>query len=282
MHTDSPAAPKLTPSWRDRLVYLFRRNNWRGFTRIYDLLKPKNGRRTLHVVSRYGTHFYLNPFDSVDNHVINEGFYESEVLESVRPFLAARDAVLWVVGANFGLHAITAKYLHPTADVIAFEPSPAMAARFIENCDLNRASIDLHVYPLSNQGGILKFYANASGNPGMSTLHPVNRLLYDHLFNVVTVTAAQVIASRVAKAPTAIIIDAEGAEEEIIQGLGNYILSPSLNVIVFEAENSFLNNGSRGGLHKSIAGAGFRISKLERRENTAHNLSNFIALRSVS
>ena len=80
---------------------------WRGFARLYGLLKPAGGRRALRASTRYGSQFFLEPFDNVDSHVLAEGFYESEVLEAVRPVLG-RGAVLWVVGANFGLHAVTA------------------------------------------------------------------------------------------------------------------------------------------------------------------------------
>ncbi|MBI5771142.1 MAG: FkbM family methyltransferase [Verrucomicrobia bacterium] len=267
------------PSWRDRLVAHFRRRGWRGFARLYDLLKPIGGRRQLRAVSRYGTQFFLTPWDSVDTHVLCEGFYESEVLESVRPALAQPGAVLWVVGANFGLHAITAKYLHPAATVVAFEPSPAMGARVIENCELNGVKLDLHAYALADATGALPFFANASGNPGMSTLHPVEHLPYDHRFYVATLTAAQVIERGLAPAPTAMIVDAEGAEIEVLRGMGAHLQAPALQIVVFEAENHFLERRAPADLHAVVTGAGFALRKLERRERTAHNLSNFAATR---
>lgn len=267
------------PSWRDRLVAHFRRRDWRGFVRLYDLLKPIGDRRQLRVASRYGAQFFLVPWDSVDTHVLCEGFYESEVLEAVRPALAQPGAVLWVVGANFGLHAITAKYLHPAATVVAFEPSPAMGARVIENCELNGVKLDLHAYALADTSGALPFYANASGNPGMSTLHPVAHLPYDHRFYVATLTAAQVIGLGLAPPPTAMIVDAEGAEIEVLRGMGAHLNAPALKVLVFEAENNFLERRAPADLYAIASGAGFELQKLERRERTEHNLSNFTATR---
>src|SRR5882724_147059 len=169
------------PGWRDRLLIIFRRRGGRGFVRLYNLLKPVGARRALRTVTRYGSQFFLTPWDSVDSHALAEGFYESEVLEVVRPALGP-GAVLWVVGANFGLHAVTAKFLHPAAAVVAFEPSPAMGARIIENCELNNVKIELHAYALAAAAGALPFFANASGNPGMSTLHPVDAFNFDHKF----------------------------------------------------------------------------------------------------
>jgi FkbM family methyltransferase len=270
--------PNRPPAWRDRIVTLFRRRRWRGFVRLYDWLKPKTGRRNLRVVTRYGSQFFLNPWDSVDTHVIAEGFYESEVLEAVRPALGP-GAVLWVVGANFGLHAITAKRLYPETRVVAFEPSPAMGARLLEHCELNALTLDLHAYALGEASGPAPFFVNTSGNPGMSTLHPVEAFSYDGSLAVAVLTGEAVIAQGRAPAPTALIVDAEGAEPEVLRGLGRHLASPALRTIVFEAPNDFLGRRVPADLHALVTAAGFSLTRLERREATAHASSNFLAVR---
>ncbi len=266
------------PTWRDRLLVAIRRRGWRGFVRLYNLFKPAAGRRELHAVTRYGSHFFLTPWDSVDSHVLAEGFYESEVLEAVRPLLGP-GAVLWVVGANFGLHAVTAKFLHADVPVVAFEPSPAMGARIIENCELNGVKIDLHAYALSSTVGALPFFANASGNPGMSTLYPVDTFTYDHKFVVAMLTADDVITRGLAPAPTVMIVDAEGAETEVLRGFGARLTASSLRLLVFEAANDFLVTHEPADLYAVLVGAGFSLRMLERQERTGHNLSNFVAER---
>jgi FkbM family methyltransferase len=276
--TISPPAGS-PPSWRDRLVTLFRRRGWRGDTRVYDLLKPISARRQIRTETRFGSQFFLTPWDSVDTHVISEGFYESEVLDTIRPTLAPPSAVLWVVGANFGLHAVTAKFLHPTATVVAFEPSPSMGARLLENCELNRVHVDLHSYALGDRNGALPFFANASGNPGMSTLHPIESFSYDYKIFVASLAAADVIARGLAPSPTSMIVDAEGAEIEVLRGFGSLLSSPTLRMIIFEAENEFLERPASRELYALVTDAGFRIRKLERNEQTAHSLSNFAAQR---
>jgi FkbM family methyltransferase len=265
------------PSWRDRLLVRFRRNDWRGFVKLYGLLKPRSRHRMLRTVSKYGTQFFLNPWDSVDTHVLREGFYESEVLEAARPHLQTA-GTLWVVGANFGLHAITAKKLFPHLRVIAFEPSPAMGARILENCELNSVSLELHTYALSDRAGVLPFFANASGNPGMSTLHPTDTAAYDHQFCVATVSAAELLDAGKAPPPDVLIVDAEGAELEIFRGFGRHLARLQLAAVIFEAENEFLER-PRDGLRDTLESAGFALMRLERRENTAHSLSNYIATR---
>lgn len=270
-------APGQPPSWRDRLLVKLRRRGWRGFVRLYALLKPITGRRALRTTSRYGSQFFLTPWDSVDHHVIMEGFYESEVIEAVRPALSQPGAVLWVIGANFGLHAVTAKYLYPAATVVAFEPSPAMGARLIENCELNNVKLDLHAYALADTIGALPFYANASGNPGMSTLHPgTDTANYQHRFMVATLAAADVIGRGLAPAPTVLLIDAEGAETEVLRGFGPHLSAPALRTVVFEADNDFLMTRQPGELYTLMTKTGFMLRKLERNEDTAHSLSNFV------
>lgn len=278
MRDDLYPAPRQPPSWRDRLITLFRRKGWRGFVRLYEFLKPPTAQRQLRVVTRYGSQFFVTPWDSVDSHVITEGFYESEVLEAVRPHLTP-GRVLWVVGANFGLHAITAKFLHPDVKVVAFEPSPSMGARVLANCELNDLNVDLHAYALSDAAGALPFFANASGNPGMSTLHPVDTANYDHRFTVATLTALRVIEDRLAPFPHAMILDAEGAETEVLSGFGAHLANPELRIIVLEAPNEFLETGEPADLRQLLAKAGFSLRKLERSEKTGHSLSNFMGSR---
>jgi len=272
------STPPFRPCWRDRLLLTLRRKNWRGFIRLHRMLKPVDGRRELRTVTRYGSQFLLTPWDSVDSCVIREGFYESEVLEAVRPALGP-GSVLWVVGANFGLHAITAKFLHPQAEVVAFEPFPAMAARLTENAALNGVHVDLHAYALGERLETRPFFANISGNPGMSTLHPVEGLAYDQHFVVATQTAAAVIERGLAPPPTAMIMDAEGAETEILRGFGTHLAAATLRVVVFEAANEFLETKSPADLQRILIGAGFSLRALVRQEDTAHALTNFVASR---
>jgi hypothetical protein len=139
--------------------------------------------------------------------------------------------------------------------------------------------LDLHAYALADTSGALPFFANASGNPGMSTLHPVDNLPYDHRFFVATITAAQIIERGLAPAPTAMIVDAEGAEIEVMRGMGAHLQEPALKVMVFEAENNFLERRAPADLYAVVTGAGFALRKLERREQTAHNLSNFLGMK---
>jgi len=274
------ARPRPEPvPWPDRLLTLWYRRRWRGLHGLWRLLRGSPTQGTIIVGTAYGSRFALHPFDCIDGCVIDEGFYESEVLEAVRPDLTP-GAVLWVVGANFGLHAVTAKFLCPEALVVAFEPAPAMAARVYTNCALNRVTVDVHAYALFDRSTQLPLFANVAGNPGMSTMFPLDELGYDQRLVVATRTAAEVVADRLAPLPTAMIVDVEGAEVAVLRGLGGHLADPRLHVLVFEASNDFLVAGQPAELRELLLGAGFQIRKLQRREHTAHALSNFVAVRS--
>jgi hypothetical protein len=75
------------------------------------------------------------------------------------------------------------------------------------------------------------------------------------------------------------ILDVEGAETEVLQGFGTHLRSAALRVFVFEAPNDFLTAREPPELHALVQDAGFTLQKLERREHTAHALSNFLAQR---
>src|SRR5213594_4081429 len=101
----------------DRLLAAYCRKQWRGSYRLSKILREQNIKPLIQTQSRYGAKFFLSPLDYIDSFVLLCGYYESEVLESILPFLDS-NAVFWDVGANFGLHAITAKYLRPEAKVL--------------------------------------------------------------------------------------------------------------------------------------------------------------------
>jgi FkbM family methyltransferase len=244
-------------------------------------LKPPGGRAEFCIATKYGSRFYIRPGDGLDRHVLLEGFYESEVLEAVRPALRV-GSVLWVVGANFGLHAITAKFLHPDCRVIAFEPLPSMSARLIEHCGLNGVGVDLISTALGERRGVLPFFVNASGNPGASTLHPTGPEEFDYSILVAVERADALIEGAGLPGPTAMIVDAERAELEVFRGLGRHLARPALTHVVFEAENDMLALIPPHPLAQLLGNAGFALTRLQRNERTAHAFSNFLGTRAAA
>jgi hypothetical protein len=118
----------------------------RGTTRLSTLF----GSNELTASTSYGSRFRLRLGDYIDRIVLQQGYYESKVLEALRRDLPS-GAVVWDVGANFGLHAITLRVLRPDIHVICFEPSPDLTTRITENARLNNVTIEVHCIGLGGE-----------------------------------------------------------------------------------------------------------------------------------
>jgi len=87
--------------------------------------------------------------------------------------------------------------------------------------------------------------------------------------------ADNLIDSGLVPMPNLIKLDVEGNELAVLKGLGSKISDPDLRAIVFEDERD-INSPVKLFLRHSA----FTISRpLLRRENSSHNLENFVAMR---
>ncbi len=254
--------------WRDRLLASWIRRGWRGSAKLAHALRVEN---SLLVRTPHGPVFALQPFSYIDQTVLRSGYYESEVLAALQPHLGPR-AVLWDIGANFGLHGITAKTLSPETTVVCFEPAPATHARLLQNATLNHAEIRLVALALSDTAGYAPLHLAPSGNSGMTTLSPWSGGGYTGTVLVATARGDDLIASGVLPAPTVIKIDVEGHELPALTGLSAALASSTCRAVVFE--DAIEENTPAKSLLRS---AGFTIVPLTRHEDTAHPLGNFVA-----
>lgn len=127
---------RTNPPFADRLYRTLSRRQMRGGTFLRKLLGGVRTTRSVTATTRFGSVFRLRPTDYIDSHVLREGYYETEVLEALRSDLPL-GSVVWDVGANFGLHAVTLKVMRPDVRVICFEPWPDSAARILDHARLN-------------------------------------------------------------------------------------------------------------------------------------------------
>jgi FkbM family methyltransferase len=226
--------------------------------------------------SRYGSRFLLDPLAYIDRRVLHEGFYESEVLESLLPHMHAR-AILWDIGANFGLHAATAAHLAPEATVVAFEPNPIEHARLLKHRAWNAPHLITSTLALSDRAGVLPLHLGPPGNSGMTTLGAWARETENGTVNVAVATGDDLIARGIFPSPTVIKLDVEGFEAAVLRGLAATLALPHCELVVFEDGPSPDSEPKR-----ILQKAGFMISPLTRRENTEHALANFAARRPSS
>jgi FkbM family methyltransferase len=255
----------------DRFFRAYARMRWRGFIRLWRLSGRGFG-TTLRATTSKGTVFELSPFSYIDAIVLREGYYEPEVVDAIVSGLG--DGVLWDVGANFGLHGLTAKFLRPAARVVCFEPSVEMFDRLQRNRALNALDVDVVNVALSNHTGTQTIFLGPPGNPGMSTLSPWSEAAYAGTSLVAVSRGDDLVAQGIVPAPTVIKLDVEGHELPALEGLTNILRSPSLGAVVFEdspagdtAVKAFLRE------------AGFTCESLPRCRSSEHGLENFVAHR---
>jgi FkbM family methyltransferase len=260
-------------SLTDRLFKAYLEKGWRGFIFLWRL-GGRDFRSTLRATTALGSNFELSPFDYIDSIVLHEGYYEPEVIEAITSVLGS--GVLWDIGANFGLHCLTAKRCLPGSRVIAFEPSIAMLARLWRNRALNELDIDIFPLALSDRQGFQMLYHGPAGNPGMSTLSqpPIGACFGTSL--VAVVRGDDLVAQGIVPAPTVIKVDVEGYELHVLQGLANTLLLPSLRAVIFEDSPV-----RQTPVKTLLQSAGFTCDLLHRSESSRHGLENFIASHST-
>jgi FkbM family methyltransferase len=263
------------PRGIDRLLTLYARRRWRGFIRLSRLFRPHG----LSVRSRYGVVLDLTYHDYIDEVVLQEGFYESEVFEALLPFFVP-GAVFWDVGANLGLHALSCALQRPQVEVHAFEPNPALFARLAAHTERNQVKVACHEMALGEQEGPAPLFIHSGGNSGMTTL-VAGSGRFDRVTPVRVARADQLIATGEVPPPTVMKVDVEGSEAAVLRGFGTRLQDPGLRAVVFESDANLLNAPECCPAATQLLNAGFRLQSLQRSEATAHLLGNFLATRNA-
>jgi FkbM family methyltransferase len=216
--------------------------------------------------TRFGSRFRLRLDDYIDNIVLNEGYYETEVLRAMHEGVP-NGACVWDVGANFGLHCVTLKLLRPDLRIIAFEPAPEQAARIIENAALNGVSLDILTMGLGAYSSIGRLYIMRKGNPGMTTFSPWSKVSYDMHLQAQIETGDRLIELEIVPYPYLLKVDVEGAEEEVFKGLNKTLSGDRVRRVIFEGGPE---------LCTLVASRSFVVRELRREENTGHVLHNYV------
>lgn len=260
----------------DRYVALHARRHWPGLRAALRLRRLLKGSARIRFRTAYGSTFDLEPAHFIDGIALRHGFYESEVLEALRPHLARSGAVYWDVGTNFGLHAITAKRIAPHCTVVAFEPEPGLATRLAAHALLNEVAIEILPVALGDTDGRGTLFVHAT-NPGASTLRPWSGTSYEHCVDVPVRCAHSLVESGQAPMPTVVKLDVEGAEELALTGFGDLLARRELRAIVVEDVAGW--PAIRAPILDRLVDCGFGVRRLERREPTQHGLDNYVAER---
>jgi FkbM family methyltransferase len=227
----------------------------RVFARIDEITAP----------TKYGSIFRLRPDDYIDNIVLREGYYESEVLESMLERVPV-NGVLWDVGANFGLHAITLKRLRSDVRVVCFEPAPDQAARLFVHANINDVEVEVFCIGLGNIPRTAVLHT-VRGNPGMNTFTPWEKATYSGSVRSYLDCGDNLISSGAAIQPDVVKLDIEGGELDALAGMSG---------LISKAKSTFICEGGLE-LFNTFDRMQMSFRPLVRNESTSHALNNYIA-----
>jgi FkbM family methyltransferase len=267
------------PNLLDSFISLIVRLRVPGRARILRFLKQHHPYHLVQARSKHGLLFDLNPEDYLDAIVLKNGYYEEEVLTALLQQLG-NDGVLWDIGANIGLHAITLKHLCPTAEVVCFEPSPFTFSRLYLNANLNQSDLILINVGLGDSIGYPELSLKINGNSGLTSFKPWSNVSYQDAILCHCDTAANMVRRGIAPIPTVIKIDVESFEFEVLSGFEDVIENRILRAVIFESPSDFLENPGRYPVYNLLQQAGFAITALPPLNKEVQTLpTNFLALR---
>ena len=273
----SVARRGITPL--DAVVAFASKRRLRGAARLRRMLRGHHEVTLTRVRTSDGLLFDLDVENVLDYAVLDHGYYEREVLEALLDCLTP-NAVLWDVGGNIGLHAITAKHLRPDVSVVAFEPAPHTASRLIANANLNGVDVQVVTAALAETDGIARLSIVTRGNNGLSSLRPWPDVEYEGTIMCPCVRAETLIARGALPPPTVVKLDVEGFEMEVLRGFGTVLASAELRSVVFEAPGDAAADPERHPVFALLTQAGFGISPLAPAHASEKSVAtNFLATR---
>jgi len=177
--------------------------------------------------------------------------------------LCDEGAVVWDVGANFGLYALAAaERVGPAGAVVAAEPSPRARALLDGNVQRNRLGAPVRILPLA-----------IADRDGRATFHDAVETAFSGLSDTRRSTIASVIEVDVRRLDTLwretggrpidlLKIDVEGHEGDVLAGGSDAIAASPDLVVQFEASPKNLDESRRENLSstlRSLQGKGMAV-----------------------
>jgi len=149
-------------------------------------------------------------------------------------FEEVKSGVFVDIGANIGKYTVkVARQMADKGKVVAVEPDPGNFSALKTNIELNKLT---NVYAFNvacwNKTQELSLYQSPSWNPGLSS---VKEKVSNHFVKVKGVKLDDILKGLGIENVNLIKIDAEGAEEEVIQGARGIITKSRHLKVLFEA-----------------------------------------------
>ena len=208
----------------------------RGFDRLLilvarNILKNKVGKTC--VKTNYGFPMIVNPKRDLglENKIYFTGEYETGTLRFLQSVLKNKGVFL-DIGANIGLYSLYVSYYFPEIKVLSFEPLNSAHAILTENIKLNEfKNIEIFNYALGSKRENL--YINEheyERGSSFITTEPTNEEI--SLFSL-----DEIYEDITSEKISAIKIDVEGFELEVLKGGENIIFKKHRPIIIIECSD---------------------------------------------
>ena len=242
----------------DRLVALAMRNQIRGAGRVAHVLYARTPGRSVPTTLN-GLRWEADPLDWMDRQVLALGTYEPEISDLLTERCGA-SGVLWDVGANVGVHAVTVAKRCPQARVLAFEPSPVQFSRLCRNGMLNGVQIRAYCIALAESRGYRDLSVFDAGNSGLNSLVPWPEVTYSRTMPTWCYTGDDLLKVGLPP-PTVLKVDVEGGEAGVFTGMTCLLRREELRHVVFESREGA--SEPDGPARSLLTSAGFTIERLQ-------------------
>ena len=213
-----------------------------------------------------GVRWRLDPREYIQQRLLWDGSHDPHVVRWLTARLRSRpQPVLWDVGANIGAVSLLTAALVPGLRVEAFEPSPGPRARLVRHVALN-PSVDVRVHEvaLSDAEGSVSFFESANPeNGGLGTLYAASNAAA----TPVVVRAERgdaLLSAGVIAPPSAIKIDVEGFEVEVLDGLKETLATHRPMLVVESSGYRLTERGlARDSIVSHVRSLGYDVGMLD-------------------
>jgi len=182
------------------------------------------------IVKFNGFKIYASKSSAIETSIIFDEYSEQIILDVIKKY-ALKGYNLIDIGANIGLHSITAAMANNQIEILSFEPEPLNFLSFTKNIALNDINnIRPFKMGLGNFKGNNVLNINPGWNKGKHSMK-VNLNEGNHQKIIIPVTQLDVFKDNIERNSCIIKIDVEGFEKEVLEG-AHAVLNKLENCVV--------------------------------------------------
>jgi FkbM family methyltransferase len=216
--------------------YFFACRIWRGLRRRWFWLRRDRG--ASEVDAKVSGFKMRLPSRFVDRFVFDryEPVTDAHLAEALRPGMVVLD-----IGAHVGYYTlVAAQAVGPSGKVHAFEPCAETLSLLRTNVRANGfANVEIHPFAAGSSDSKRILHVTGSSDSHGLFPHPLTETV--RTTAVKTVAVAQVVQGRV----DLVKIDVEGAEFEVLEGMGDLVSGEGPSVLIVEWNPACLRNAGR-------------------------------------